>query len=659
MIIKNRPDISFAIVFLTLFLVYVVRSLISADVALLPPTMASAWITYPVPELTGTYRENNRTARQAVFRKFVGANIGKVEITIMALQNFQLFVNQTLVFDSQTLKNWKWPSNFDLGPYLTAERNEIRVMVQNPKGPPLLAVTNEAGAAGLDTTQDKGNEKWEVSRDGEQFVDAIVADDTLAMTTVSNFPTSWYNLVSKGNIMVLLFAMGAVMYAVIMRRRDYQAGPRLPLMALGAVSLVWLVLFFLKHSHIPVTYGFDAEDHVFYINYILREKALPLPHVGWETFQPPLFYILAASFFRLGYMLGGNEGALIALKALPMLCGLGVVWVTFLLSRLVFPGEYLRQTLAVVIAGLSPMGLYMSGYLSNESVHAMLLGIYILAGARVLSRPNSGLLPMLGMGIAWGIAMLSKMTAAPFLFVGLVFVGLKLRRSEGLPWSDVVIRLAGITGVGLVVCGWFYARNISLYGTPLIGNFDLIYFWQQPGYHTVQYYLNFGASLVQPYFAGAQSFWDGVYASFWTDTFVGGRINMDSRHMFWNYTYMSAISILALPATILVAWGHWTTIRESLSNLKDRLSMMKIFLVCSVIVMAALIVHYTLTFPYWSTAKSFYGWGLLSTMAVLGADGFARLHHRVVNQTQGIIAGSLFYGWITALSGTILLSFFA
>lgn len=655
--VRNRPDIAFAIVFLVLCLVYVLRAFFSSDVALLPPALGNTWITFPEVEFTGIYQEKDEIYRQAVFRKFVGKKAGSVEISISAMQSFKLSVNQLPVFDSAKLENWKRPSRVDLGPYLDEELNEILVLVENPKGPPLLSVSASDGAKELGTALSSPEEKWQVSRNAGKFVDAVVADDTRAMVTKRNFPSSLENLRSKGVIVALLFALGSMVYILMRRQEVFRSNARMPVIVLGMISLLWVLLFFLKHSHIPFSFGYDAKHHVYYVLYLLRENALPLPHEAWETFQPPLFYVLAAGLYRLGYIFGGDPGAVLAIKTLPMLSGLGVVWIAFFLCRIVFPGDFVRQTAAVIIAGLTPMGLYMSGYLSNESLHAMLLGLFILLSARVLSAPNSGMLALLGLGVAWGFAMLAKMTSAPFLFIALLFVGLKLRRVDCLSWSGVGGRLAAITAAGLAVCGWFYLRNISLYGSPFVGNFDLIYFWQQPGYHTVDYYLKFGSALIYPFFAGAQSFWDGVYATFWTDAFIGGRLDVASGHVYWNYSYMSIVSLLALPATILLVWGLLTTTKTTLLDIKGRLALMRLFLICALIAMGALIIHYTLTFPYWSTPKSFYGWGLLPVVAVLGADGFARMHHRVVIQSRGMLQGSLFYGWITALSGAILLSF--
>src|SRR5262249_25521419 len=73
--------------------------------------------------------------------------------------------------------------------------------------------------------------------------------------------------------------------------------------------------------------------------------------------------------------------------------------------------------------------------------------------------------------------------------------------------------------------GWFYARNLRLYGTPLVGNWNLpgMRWWSQPGFHTASYYLGFGESLRLPVLAGFHSLADSLYSSFWGDGWIAGR----------------------------------------------------------------------------------------------------------------------------------------
>jgi hypothetical protein len=49
---------------------------------------------------------------------------------------------------------------------------------------------------------------------------------------------------------------------------------------------------------------FDVEGHVEYIQYVGDNYTLPEPSMGWETFQPPLYYITGAIIYKLSELSG-------------------------------------------------------------------------------------------------------------------------------------------------------------------------------------------------------------------------------------------------------------------------------------------------------------------------------------------------------------------
>ena len=67
-----------------------------------------------------------------------------------------------------------------------------------------------------------------------------------------------------------------------------------PTWALIAISLVWVVLFLNNLPQLPGLFGFDRDGHLYYIDYIQQKKALPLADEGWQTYQPPLYYLFGA-----------------------------------------------------------------------------------------------------------------------------------------------------------------------------------------------------------------------------------------------------------------------------------------------------------------------------------------------------------------------------
>jgi hypothetical protein len=654
----SSPAVRVVLPIVLLFALWIGRVLLLPDTSLLPPGTGNAWIAPPAPLSTYTFREG----QQAVFRKTLPSVQGSAEVRVAALREFRLFVNGALVHASGAEGNWKVPTSLDLGAFLQAARNEVVIQVHNPDGPPLLYVSSGAPVAALDTRgAERAEAPWRVSRDGRTFVDAVQANDRRPIAEAFVLPSTLDALWMKRGPLALLFGIGAVMFLLgsARRFRDVDGvASRIPVIALGAVTVLWTLLFVTRHAHIPPQYGFDAQCHLDYIRYLWENRALPLLDEGCETAQPPLFYVIEALLGQLGFSLAGPTGTVMVVKAFPMLCGLGIAWSTFFLAGVVFPGEPTRRTFAVLIAGLCPMSLYMSAYVSNESLHALLLTVFLTLVAHLLAVRQARTAPLLLAGGVWGAAMLTKMTSAVFLPVAMAFIGAKLIHVERLSWRATAGRLVGMLAVGILVCGWFYGRNIALYGKPFVATFDFLFYWQQPGFRSIGYYLQFGAGLTHPFFVGFQSFWDAVYATFWGDFLIGGQGGMSARHGGWDDTYMSAVVPLALPASALMLWGGLCATVASLRKLADPASILRLFLLAALLLMVGLILHFTIVFPYYSTPKAFYGWGLLGVVAVLGADGFARLHSRLAARTGwGRLPGALFYGWAGSLAGTILLAY--
>ena len=46
-------------------------------------------------------------------------------------------------------------------------------------------------------------------------------------------------------------------------------------------------------------HGFDGTGHVFYIEYLYKNKELPPPRLNWETHQPPLYYAIGAALMAI------------------------------------------------------------------------------------------------------------------------------------------------------------------------------------------------------------------------------------------------------------------------------------------------------------------------------------------------------------------------
>jgi hypothetical protein len=227
-------------------------------------------------------------------------------------------------------------------------------------------------------------------------------------------------------------------------------------------------------------------------------------------------------------------------------------------------------------------------------------------------------------------------------------------------------RAAGLCALAaggcLAVCGWYYARNWLVFGTPVAGNWgDLaagMAWWQQPGFHTSAWYLRFGESLRHPYLAGFASFWDGVYSTFWGDGGIGGRVDPAQRHGFWQYDFVSSAFLLGLVATALLALGAWLSLRRAFRDGDAHVRAALSFLLTSCYAVAFSLLVLTASLPFFAQAKGSYALCLVAPLALFFADAAAHVDDALAAR-GGTPARAAFAGLLTALLGNFFLGYAA
>ncbi|NRA03841.1 MAG: glycosyltransferase family 39 protein [Myxococcales bacterium] len=215
----------------------------------------------------------------------------------------------------------------------------------------------------------------------------------------------------------------------------------------------------------PPLSGFDGPFHAAYMGVVYHDHRLPLPHEGWSTFHPPLYYATTAALWTALPDLLGPRWILYALRLVNVLAGLGLGLAVFGIGRRAVPDRPQVAVYAAAIALFLPMHIGPASFLGNELPAAALaaLGIWLLFGC--LEKPeNSG--RALLCGAVLGAAVLTKVNALCVLAaagIGLLFVG---ARSHG--WRFSSLKPAALLGAAaLLVSGGYFARNVYHYGEPI------------------------------------------------------------------------------------------------------------------------------------------------------------------------------------------------
>ncbi len=270
---------------------------------------------------------------------------------------------------------------------------------------------------------------------------------------------------------------------------------------------------------VPVFEAADEHTHYFVAQHIAQTGHLPVQAKAredrgpWEQegSQPPLYYLLIAPLVRLsgaeidegdlrfnhqntmgepwhrdnenrfihdprveGWPWHGYALAVHLARFASTLMAAVAVAALWALLRTVMPERPWIAWAAAALFALNPQHLHLAGSLTNDNSMNALAAVTLWLLARILDghddRPTR-----YGLALAAGLAPLAKLSGLALLgFVGLTLTWAAWRRRDlSLPrWTGVPLDLSFLVRTGvpvaasaLILSGWWYARNIQLYGS--------------------------------------------------------------------------------------------------------------------------------------------------------------------------------------------------
>jgi hypothetical protein len=268
--------------------------------------------------------------------------------------------------------------------------------------------------------------------------------------------------------------------------------------------------------------GFDAVENVEYVRMLMTSWALPAPDAAWATSHPPLFYYCSALIGRVLMVFSKQEWLV---QALPLLASLAGILTAVLAAALVLrsaSGDSKRALLAGGLLLFLPVNVYMSAMV-NEEIFAALLTSAIVAAALWHSADSSGrpLSEAALIGALGGLALLTKLSG--LLVIASVTAAWVLAAWRSGAWRATGVRIALMLATALLVGGWFYARNLLVYGYlyPQDLSLHAIMFEMPPGERGLLDYLRLPiATLTRPQLLDPSllhSVWGSTYVTLFFD----------------------------------------------------------------------------------------------------------------------------------------------
>jgi hypothetical protein len=283
----------------------------------------------------------------------------------------------------------------------------------------------------------------------------------------------------------------------------------LPRYALALLLVAFVCLATVYNVVNPVFEAPDEIQHFYYVRWLAEGHGLPVQgaegegHWAQEGGQPPLYYALGAlaTFWldtgdlpevlrynphaNVGNPLGdGNKNRIVhtpgeqfpyrgtvlavhLLRFLSTLLGAGTVLATCKIGTTLFHNRPFLALAAGAVNAFIPQFLFVSAAVSNDSAVTLLASwsLLLLLRMMVMGGPEPSWRGDLALGVLIGLACLSKASAVgliPLAVLALIATGWRERSAA------VAVRRGGIIlGTAVLVAGWWYWRNLQLYGDPL------------------------------------------------------------------------------------------------------------------------------------------------------------------------------------------------
>lgn len=393
------------------------------------------------------------------------------------------------------------------------------------------------------------------------------------------------------------------------------AGAGLGLAAIGIAIRVNNAL------HYPPRWGFDAMFNERYVGRLLESWALPAPHADWSTAHPPLYYYLSAA---IGRALGCADSlmAIVPTRLVGTLAGLSSVALAVALVRRVNPAGERRALLAAALLLFLPVHIYMSAMVNEEILASALVSAALFGVAWQLTSPSRRERAWLGaaaVGFAAGLALLTKLSGVLVVAAAALSYGIDgLRRRQLGP---ALGRATAVCLVALVVGGWYYLRNLALYGYlyPQDLATHSVMFDMPPGTRSLEDYLRVPLATwtdPQPLSPDLlRSIWGATYVSAWHEGhghFLP-KNNQTVKHM------GTLILVLALLPTAAVVAGVGRGIRRTLRAPQGA----DVPLLLLIALTLAGYVAFTWSNPWFVTVKASYLLGLSIPFAFYGSEALA------------------------------------
>ena len=245
-----------------------------------------------------------------------------------------------------------------------------------------------------------------------------------------------------------------------------------------------------------------------------RYQDVVLLKINSEVMQPPVYYVLAASWYRLGRAFGLRAGAAIYwIRFLNVFSYVLFMAVAYWGTRALFPGRRLLAAGLMALLALLPQDVFYG--ISNDTASPLFFGGAFIALMLLWRRKDAHWSTYAAAGLLAAACVLTKFTNAAILLVLLVvaFDGLVWLREEGKGEEGLLFGAIMIAACAVPLAVWC-ARSNRVFGDP----FGVALKLQQTGWAVRPWLERWRHPLWSP--GGLLLDWDQLLARLWRGEYL-------------------------------------------------------------------------------------------------------------------------------------------
>ena len=234
--------------------------------------------------------------------------------------------------------------------------------------------------------------------------------------------------------------------------------------------LLFLIIFFCFGIAIAylTPYGEfpDERSHLQYVRYIDQHHELPKLSYNLSeipstvAFHPPLYYIVAAILIQQS---SAPEMQMLILRIFSVFQGLAAVFILWKCANLVFPGNRAAAVLTMAVTVFNPQFIFIHSGAGNIPMTTLTCAFVALCLIKIMTRPTNLMRSSVLLGIALGLALLSRTVTVYIVPPSLIVLFLKAKDRK-----QSFYLAATLTICTTIVAGWWYIGNWIQYGDPIL-----------------------------------------------------------------------------------------------------------------------------------------------------------------------------------------------